>query len=83
LNLSRNADLDVTVRGVAALLNPGVPRYTTADLRLGWKLSPQLELSVAARNLGDGGHGEFTIVDTRMEVGRSIYGGFIWRFDPR
>jgi iron complex outermembrane receptor protein len=83
LNLSRRAELDVTVRGVAALSNPAVPGYATADVRFGWKMTPELELSLAARNLGDGGHGEFTAVDTRAEIGRSFYAGFIWYFGAR
>lgn len=83
LNLSRDADLDVTVRGVAALSNPEVPRYATADIRFGWKVTPELELSLAARNLGDGGHGEFTGVATRAEIGHSFHAGFIWHFDAR
>jgi iron complex outermembrane receptor protein len=83
LNLSRYADLDVSVRGVAALSNPAVPRYATADIHFGWRLTPGLELSLSARNLGDGGHGEFTNVATRAEIGRSYYAGFIWRFDAR
>jgi hypothetical protein len=33
--------------------------------------------------LGDGGHGEFTNMATRAEIGRSYYAGFIWRFDAR
>jgi iron complex outermembrane receptor protein len=83
LNLFRYADLDVTVRGVAALSNPEVSAYTTMDIHLGWKLTPGLELSLSARNLGDGGHGEFTNMATRAEIGRSYYAGFIWRFDAR
>jgi iron complex outermembrane receptor protein len=81
LNLSRSVDLDLTVRGVAALSNPSVPGYATSDVRLGWKVAPGLELSLAALNLGDGGHGEFTGVDTRVEIGRTFHAGLIWHFD--
>jgi iron complex outermembrane receptor protein len=83
MNLSANTDLDVTVRGVAALANPEVPRYSTADLRLGWRPFPDLELSLSARNLTDGGHGEFTAAATRIEIGRSIYAGLRWEFGTR
>ncbi len=76
-------DLDLTARGVAALGNPLVPAYSTMDLRLGWRPLPTLELSFAARNLADGGHGEFTSVATRAEIGRSFYAGFRWDFDTR
>lgn len=82
-NLARRWELDLTVRGVAALSSPNVPRYATADLRLGWMVRPGLEIALAARNLGDGGHGEFTPVQTRTEVERSIYAGVSWHFDAR
>jgi iron complex outermembrane receptor protein len=83
LNLSRNADLDVTVRGVAALANPAVARYTTADIHFGWRATPELELSVGVRNVGDGGHGEFTAIETRAEIERTFQAGFTWRFGAR
>jgi iron complex outermembrane receptor protein len=60
-----------------------VPRYSTADLRLGWRPFPDLELSLSARNLTDGGHGEFTAAATRIEIGRSIYAGLRWEFGTR
>jgi iron complex outermembrane receptor protein len=74
-------ELDLTVRGVAALSNPDVAGYATADLRLGWRPAAGVELSIAARNLGDGGHGEFTGAQTRAEIGRSVHASVLWRFD--
>jgi iron complex outermembrane receptor protein len=79
-SLRSDIDLDVTVRGVAALSNPAVPRYWTADLRAGWRPNPDLEVFVAGHNLADGGHGEFTSELTRTEVGRSAYVGLRWHF---
>jgi iron complex outermembrane receptor protein len=83
LNPFARTELDVTVRGVAALANPEVPRYTAVDLRLGWRPRPDLELSLAGRNLTDRGHGEFTSVDTRAEIGRSAYVSLRWDFGAR
>jgi iron complex outermembrane receptor protein len=83
LNLSANTELDVTVRAAAALGNPTVPAYTTADVRIGWRPYPRVELSLALRNLTDGGHGEFTSVDTRSEIPRSVFLGVRWDFDRR
>jgi iron complex outermembrane receptor protein len=83
MNLPGNTEADVTVRGVAALANPNVPSYSTLDLRLGWRPRPDLELSLSARNLADGGHGEFTSATYRIEVGRSIYAGLRWDFAAR
>jgi outer membrane receptor for ferrienterochelin and colicin len=73
----------MTVRGVAALSNPNVPRYATADVRVGWQVAAGVEVSLTGRNLGDGGHGEFTDAATRAEIGRAIYAGVTWRFEPR
>ncbi len=73
----------MTVRGVAALSDPSVPRYTAVDLRVGWKPLPDVELSVAGRNLGDRGHGEFNAVATRIEIGRSVFASFRWDFGAR
>jgi iron complex outermembrane receptor protein len=81
LNLTARAELDVTVRGVAALSSPQVARYSTVDLRLGWRPRDDLELSLAARNLSDGGHGEFSDVATRAEIGRSVHASVQWHFD--
>jgi outer membrane receptor protein involved in Fe transport len=83
MNLAANVDFDVTVRAVAALANPVVSGYTTADLRLGWRPSQGVELSLAARNLAGGGHGEFTAISTRTEIGRSVYASIRWDFDAR
>jgi iron complex outermembrane recepter protein len=82
-SLGPSIDLDVTARGVAALDNPPVPAYSTADVRVGWRPARTVELSFAARNLADGGHGEFTSVTTRAEIGRSFYAGLRWDFDAR
>ncbi|HYC36507.1 MAG TPA: TonB-dependent receptor [Usitatibacter sp.] len=76
-------ELDATVRGVASLSNPTVPAYVTADLRLGWRPLPGVQLSLLAANLGDGGHGEVTAIETRTEIGRSFHASVRWDFDAR
>jgi iron complex outermembrane receptor protein len=73
LDLPRQAELDLTLRGVSALPLPPVPAYTALDLRLGWRPNPGMEWSLSLQNLLDAGHGEFGSVLTRTEVGRSIY----------
>ena len=75
-------DLDITLRGVASLSNPSVPAYRTADVRVGWLVRSDLEVFLAARNLG-GSHGEFTDVATRQEIERNVYVGLRWRFGGR
>jgi iron complex outermembrane receptor protein len=81
MSLGHDIEWDVTLRGVAALSSPEVPAYRTLDTRLGWKPMPRLEVSLAVTNLADGGHGEFTGIATRTEVGRTVYLGLRWRFD--
>ncbi len=73
LDLAGQSELDVTVRHVAALSNPGVPAYTTVDLRYAWRPRPNLELSLSAQNLGSKGHGEFTDVLTRSELDTRVF----------
>lgn len=47
-------EFDVGVRRVAELPQPGlqVPAYTAFDARLGWRVRPRMELSLAAQELG-------------------------------
>jgi len=50
-----------------------VPSYTALDLRLGWQLSSNVDLSIAAQNLLGSGHGEFTDVATRTDFKRAVF----------
>jgi iron complex outermembrane receptor protein len=63
-----------------ALASPAVSGYSTADLRLAWRPRAGVELALLARNLGDGGHGEFTSIATRTEIGRGVYATVRWDF---
>jgi iron complex outermembrane receptor protein len=65
---------------VAALALPEVPAYTSVDLRLAWTPSADLELAIAATDLLDEGHGEFTPVATRSEIGRGIFVELVAQF---
>jgi iron complex outermembrane receptor protein len=80
LDLPRESELDVTMRHVSALANPAVPAYTAVDIRVAWRPRPNLELSVTGQNLFDSGHGEFTDVSTRTEIGRSVFFKILSRF---
>ena len=51
LDLPRRLEFDAAYRYVSALEFRRVDAYHTADLRLGWKPSPALEISVAGHNL--------------------------------
>jgi iron complex outermembrane receptor protein len=71
-DLSEQWELDVIVRGIASLPNPAVPHYVAADIRLGWKLRRDLELSLTGRNLG-GSHAEFRDPLVRAEFESSFF----------
>ena len=72
LDIGQRAELDITARYVSALSSPDVPSYAAVDVRCGWQVSGNAELSVTGRNLFDPGHGEFTDVSTRTEIGRAV-----------
>jgi iron complex outermembrane receptor protein len=73
LDLGPRAELDLTLRYVGALSQPVVPSYTALDLRLGWQLRSNLDLSIIGQNLLDSGHGEFTDVATRTDFKRAVF----------
>jgi iron complex outermembrane receptor protein len=72
LDLPHEFESDLTVRHVSALSDPAVPGYYALDLGLGWHPKPGLSLQLGGENLLGGGHGEFTDITTRTEVGRTI-----------
>jgi iron complex outermembrane receptor protein len=63
---------DLTVRHVSRLHTPEVPSYAAIDVRWGWRATPTLELSLVGRNIFDDGHGEYTAIATRAEIGQSV-----------
>ncbi len=59
MNLGRNFTLDATLRGVSALADPAVPAYTELNARLGWNVTPRVQLSVSGFNLLHAYHVEY------------------------
>ncbi|HWT70789.1 MAG TPA: TonB-dependent receptor [Oxalicibacterium sp.] len=78
-DIDSRQELDVTFRYVGALRNPDVPSYSTMDLRYGWKIRRDLELSVIGRNLIGGTHAEFGDETGRNVFDRSIFFRLVWR----
>jgi iron complex outermembrane receptor protein len=72
-NLSERWELDAFVRGIAALPSPAVPAYVAVDVRVGWQVRRDLELSLTAQNLFDNAHAEFRNPASRSEFGRTIF----------
>jgi len=79
MNFGPRMELDANVRAVGSLPNPAVPSYVALDLRWGWQVSQQLELSLAGQNLTDRGRPEFGAVATRGEVPRSLLVKLVWK----
>ncbi|MEO7317543.1 MAG: TonB-dependent receptor [Chthoniobacteraceae bacterium] len=83
IDLPHGFEFDAGLRYVDALPALQVPSYIALDLRIGWQISDNVEVSVVGRNLLDRGHTEFkptTIGSEATEVERSIYGSVTIRF---
>jgi iron complex outermembrane receptor protein len=72
--------LDAVVRYVDALPNPDVASYVGLDLRLGWQLTPRLEVAVVGQNLLQDRHPEFRPSSpSPRDIERGVYGKITWR----
>jgi iron complex outermembrane receptor protein len=79
MSLANDVDIFVGVRQIGSLGEVGVPAYLEADIRLGWRVTPALELSLAGLNLVHDHHPE-TPTPPAMEIPRSVYAGLRWSF---
>lgn len=78
-DISARQEFDVTLRRMGALPRPVVPAYTTIDMRYGWKISRELELSVIGQNLLESTHAEYGAPANRSESERSVFLKLTWR----
>lgn len=78
-DLSDSVSLEADLRDVGRLPNPKVPEYVELDARLGWRLSPGLEISIAGFNLLHGRHLEY-VNGAQDLVPRSVQVETRWRF---
>ncbi len=79
MDLPGRLELDAWLRYVDRLPQPHVSSYTELDLRLGWRATGRLELSLVGQNLLHDQHAEFSTAVPK-EVERSFYGKATWRF---
>ena len=79
-NLGSSVELDAMLRHVSRLQSPVVPAYTELNARIGWRMDPRLELSLAAMNLLDREHAEFGGANARATFGRSVLARATWAF---
>ncbi|HET8746894.1 MAG TPA: TonB-dependent receptor [Ramlibacter sp.] len=77
-DLPQRTELDLQLRRVGALPAPAVPAYTALDARLGWQVTPSLELSLIAQNLGSR-HVEFGDPATASKFGRRVFVRVVWQ----
>lgn len=69
-------------RGVASLADRTIPSYTTVDARIGWYFRPDMEISLAGKNLLEENHLEYVAESFTLttEVPRSFYLKLQWMF---
>lgn len=79
-DITPNHLLDAVIRYSGKLSNPDVPAYTAMDIRYGWKMTPDIELSVIGQNLLDSEHPEFSAVASRAEYERGLFAKLQWYF---
>ncbi len=87
MDLPNNVDLDAMLRWVDTLhTNSGavvgtVPSYFELNLRIGWRPTKRLELSLVGENLLHDHHPEYGFPSpTREEITRSVFGKVAWRY---
>src|SRR5258706_6882889 len=80
LDLPHRTELDIDVRNVGRLPNPVVPSYTAVDMRIGWHVNNDVELSLVGTNLFDPEHPEIGRPATRTAISRGVYGKVPWHF---
>ena len=77
-NATPDHEVDVAWRYVGALPAPAVPAYVSLDVRLGWRVSRQLDLSLAVENVLDHEHAEFAGEAVRAVFGRTWFLKATW-----
>jgi iron complex outermembrane recepter protein len=78
-SLPRAFDLDLTYRYVSALPDQSVAAYSTGDVRIAKRITPEIELSVVGENLLQPHHAEYGgLPGGPVEIRRSAYLEFLW-----
>ncbi len=78
LNVTAGQEFDVMLRRVGRLPDPAVPEYTALDLRYGWRVRHDIEISLTVQNAADPSHPEFGAAPGRSEIGRSVLAAIRW-----
>ena len=83
MNLTDRLDLNAGLRWIGALepfAGPGIGNYVEADARLGYRVTDQVELFLAGRNLLHRNHAESDDPQRAQLAQRSLYAGTRIRF---
>ena len=87
MDLPRDVELDAGLRWVDTLHNNNgstagtVPSYFELDVRIGWHVTKNLEVSIVGQNLLHDHHAEYGFPGpTQEEIKRSVYGKVAWQF---
>ncbi len=84
IDVARDWEFDQMLYYVDAIKAQQIPSYFRLDLRLGWHVRDNLELSFVAQNLLDPEHPEWgseqVQTNDRNLVQRSFFGKIVWRF---
>jgi iron complex outermembrane receptor protein len=81
VDLTPQVELDALWRRVGELPNPRVPAYAELNMRLGWRVRPRVEVSLAGQDLLHDHHPEFgALAPRRFDVERSIRVGVAFRY---
>ena len=83
MNLTDTFEVDTTFRFIDRLSGLGVSNYQNVDIRLGWRPTPRLEVSVVGHNLLEKQHAEFKpefIQTAASQIQRGLFAKVTWRF---
>ncbi|HNR14050.1 MAG TPA: TonB-dependent receptor [Thermodesulfobacteriota bacterium] len=87
MSLSPQLEADLWLRYVDNLSDLDIPSYVSMDLRLGWRISDAVEISLVGQNLLDNHHPEFPgfeqiliVAADSAEIERGYYGKITLRF---
>jgi iron complex outermembrane recepter protein len=85
LSLPRGWELDAQFRHISALeslpeipTGDGIPAYSELDVRLSWRASDQMRVSIVGQNLLHDDHLEFGTPAARGAIQRSVYVKVAW-----
>lgn len=75
-------EVDLAYRFVSSLPSRfptfNIPRYSTADARVGWRIRPELDISLVGRNLLQPRHREFG--GSGVAIRRAVYARVTWSY---